>query len=81
MGYAKHEMYNKMLLDFVHSEDIALTIKSVENIQDVKEVSNTNRYVNKDGTLLTIDWVSRVKGKVIYCVGTLKNTEIINYKS
>jgi PAS domain S-box-containing protein len=81
MGYTKHEMYNKMLLDFVHSGDIALTIKSVENIQDVKEVSNTNRYVNKDGTLLTIDWVSRVKGKVIYCVGTLKNTEIINHKS
>jgi PAS domain S-box-containing protein len=73
MDYNKRDMYNKILLDFIHPEDIALTIKSNENIQNVKELSTTNRYITKHGTLLQIDWISRMKGNVIYCIGTLTN--------
>lgn len=74
MGYTKYEMYNKIIFDFVHPEDIALTVKSAENIQAVKEISSTNRYIKKDGSYLKIDWISRVKGHVIYCIGTINNS-------
>lgn len=73
LGYTKHEMYNKMLLDFVHPEDISHTIKSTEHIQKLKEVTFSNRYIKKDGSFIKINWTSRIKGKIIYCVGTLKN--------
>mgnify|MGYP000273869803 CR=1 FL=1 len=71
MGYVKKEMYNKMLVDFIHPEDIASTFKSAENIPEIKEISTTNRYIRKDGSFLKINWVSHVKGKILYCVGTL----------
>jgi PAS domain S-box-containing protein len=71
LGYTKQQMYNKMLLDFIHPEDIVSTLKSCEKIQTVKEVSNTNRYIKKDGSYLKINWISCLKGNVIYCIGTL----------
>jgi hypothetical protein len=67
-------MYNKMLLDFIHPEDIAPTLQSMDNIQEVKVVSSTNRYIKKDGTSLKINWTSRIKGKIIYCIGTINNS-------
>jgi PAS domain S-box-containing protein len=74
MGYVKQEMYNKILLDFIHPEDIASTLKSMENIQEVKAVSSTNRYIRKDGFSLKINWTSHIKGKIIYCVGTTNDS-------
>lgn len=71
LGYTKKEMYNKMILDFVHPEDIALTYKSAENIQELKVASTINRYFKKDGSLIKIIWNSRLKGQILYCVGTI----------
>jgi hypothetical protein len=42
----------------------------MDNIQEVKSVSIINRYIRNDGTSLKINWTSRVKGNVIYCIGT-----------
>jgi|688.fasta_scaffold235331_1 PAS domain S-box-containing protein len=70
MGYAKQEMYNKIVLDFIHPEDIASTLKSIDTIHEVKVVSTTNRYIRKDGFCLKINWTSYIKGKIIYCIGT-----------
>jgi PAS domain S-box-containing protein len=70
LGYNKSQMYNKTLLDFIHPEDIVSTLKSMDNIQEVKSVSIINRYIRNDGTSLKINWTSRVKGNVIYCIGT-----------
>jgi PAS domain S-box-containing protein len=69
LGYTKQEMHNKMILDFVYSEDIAYTLKSVEDIYNKKQVSFINRYIRKDGSLIKIKWKSQLKGHIIYCIG------------
>jgi PAS domain S-box-containing protein len=70
LGYTKQEMYNKLLLDFVHPEDISHTLEKTENIQTLKEVTCSNRYIKKDGSFIKINWTSRIRGRVIYCIGT-----------
>ena len=70
LGYIKSEIYNKPLLEFIHPDFIIHTIKEMEDIQIKKEIIIENKYIKKDGTTITIKWVSRLKGDVIYCVGT-----------
>lgn len=70
LGYTKQEMYNKVLLDFVYREDISYTIQEGDKIHTLKEVSFSNRYIKRDGSLIKINWSSKLKGNVIYCIGT-----------
>lgn len=70
LGYTKQEMYNKVLLDFVCREDISYTIEKADSIHSLKEINFSNRYIKRDGSLIRINWTSRLKGHVIYCIGT-----------
>lgn len=69
LGYSKYDMYNKILLDFIYYEDIPHTVKIYDDIDIKKNLEVINRYVKKDGTLINIKWVLKLKGHVIYCIG------------
>lgn len=74
LGYNKLDMYNKLLLNFVYHEDIDKTVKEADKIEELKTIQITNRYIKKDGSLVSINWISKLKDNFIYCIGTINKS-------
>ena len=67
LGYTNDELVNKRFLDFVHPDDIQMTLDAMGNLSEGEDVLNfTNRYRCKDGSYRYIEWRSRPLGTLIY---------------
>jgi PAS domain S-box-containing protein len=68
LGYAPSEMMGKNILDFVFTEDHEAIRKA--NTQGAKLHNFENRYVRKNGTLVTLSWSARwdETEHIRYCV-------------
>lgn len=67
LGYEKEELEGKTFLEFVHPEDIQLTLEAMERLNNQEQVTNfVNRYRSKSGKYKYIEWRSRPHGKIIY---------------
>ncbi|MDP3469430.1 MAG: PAS domain S-box protein [Daejeonella sp.] len=82
LGYKPSELKGIRALDFVHPEDIALTVRAAEEIIRGIEISNfENRYIRKDGTIINLLWSVRwdTPSARLYCVAKdvtdIKRTE------
>ncbi|ERM80739.1 hypothetical protein P872_21220 [Rhodonellum psychrophilum GCM71 = DSM 17998] len=70
-GYSPEELKNKSHVDFVLEEDYDLTQKSTEQIKSGVPVTNfENRYIRKDGGIITVIWSARWDSadRIMYCV-------------
>jgi PAS domain S-box-containing protein len=61
------ELENKRFLDFVHPEDLELTLAAMVALREQKPILNfINRYRSKDGSYKVIEWRSQPYGEYIY---------------
>lgn len=59
-GYRPEEMIGRPVLDFVHPEDRARTLQTIEEILDGQPQPHfENRYVRKDGQIVHLMWSAR----------------------
>jgi len=57
LGYTKRELLENQFLSFIHPEDIDITLKEIEKLQNgYKTINFENRYRKKDGNYLWFDW-------------------------
>jgi PAS domain S-box-containing protein len=81
LGYTTAEMTGRSYLDFVYPADRdSSMLVSVEAIESNFPTNFENRYVSKDGSLVTIEWAARYDEvtQIIYAVGrdiTQKKTD------
>lgn len=67
LGYETSELLSQKFLDFVHPDDISITLSTVEHLQKGEEVLNfINRYRCKNGDYKFIEWRSAMIGSIIY---------------
>jgi PAS domain S-box-containing protein len=67
LGYTIEELENKRFLDFVHPDDIEVTLKAVSELSQQKIVASfTNRYRRKDGVYRWIEWKTYPHGNRIF---------------
>ncbi len=60
LGYTPAELIGKKISDFVYEEDKQKTIDSANYVMSGNLLSNfENRYVRKDGSLVTLSWSTR----------------------
>jgi PAS domain S-box-containing protein len=60
LGFSPKELIGKRIFDFVYHEDVVKTKESAQEVMRAQKVSNfENRYVRKDGSLVTIMWATR----------------------
>lgn len=56
-GYSKAEMVGKNMLDLVHPDDLERTLQSIARVMAGYQQSYfENRYVRKDGSVVSISW-------------------------
>ncbi|MGB4400372.1 MAG: PAS domain S-box protein, partial [Daejeonella sp.] len=70
-GYSPEELTGRRYMDLVYEEDAALTIEASRNLMGGTEMTNfENRYVRKDGSLVSIIWSARWddRDKTMYCI-------------
>ncbi|MEN6610385.1 MAG: PAS domain S-box protein, partial [Methanoregulaceae archaeon] len=66
LGYSLVELEGHRFLDFVHPDDLPVTLAAVADLSRQKSVLNfTNRYRHKDGSYRWIEWRSLPKGDLI----------------
>ena len=67
LGFSKEELLNHKFIDFVHPEDIHITLIESEKLQAGEEVLNfTNRYRCKNGAFKFIEWRSAMINSMVY---------------
>ena len=70
-GYTPEELLGQQSLDFVYEEDRSLTLKAGKFITGGENVTNfQNRYIKKDGTLISILWSARwdSEKEIMFCI-------------
>lgn len=69
LGYKIDELIGTKFFDYIHPEDLQLTIEAVNKLSSNKAVLNfTNRYKHKNGTYKWMEWRSYPEGNLIYAV-------------
>ncbi len=68
LGFSAEELCTKSYLDFIHPDDIEITIKEVEKQLKLKQsvLSFENRYRCKDGSYKWLSWKSAPVGNFMY---------------
>jgi len=67
LGYSKEDLETRKFLDFVHPDDMPLTLDAIGRLSEQKTVSGmVNRYKAKEGDYRWIEWKSVPVGKMIY---------------
>lgn len=68
LGYTPTEFCAKPFIEFVHPDDVAITIQEFKNVaKGINSVSFINRYQCKDGNYKWMEWSSEQIKKTIYC--------------
>lgn len=70
-GYTPEELVGRRYMELVYDEDIGLTIEASRDIMGGTEMTNfENRYVRKDGSLVTMVWSARWDDtdQIMYCI-------------
>ncbi|MDC6388131.1 PAS domain S-box protein [Maribacter sp. PR1] len=70
-GYKPKELIGQHLMDFVYRKDIPITQKSTEaTISGKKTLNFENRYIHKDGSLVSVLWSANwdERDELMYCV-------------
>ncbi len=69
LGYSLDELEGQSFMRFVHPDDIEVTLKSISELSENKQVLNfINRYRCKNGNYKYIGWCSRPYGDIAYAV-------------
>ncbi len=67
LGYPIRELEGKKFIDFVHPDDVAPTLKVLNEMIGQREVLNfVNRYRRRDGSYRWIEWRTYLYGDMIY---------------
>ena len=68
LGWSLNELEGKKFLDLVHPDDLAATLKAMDDLRTGKEIVNfINRFQGKDGIYRWIEWRSFPYGeKLMY---------------
>jgi PAS domain S-box-containing protein len=67
LGYTAEELYAQPFLDFVHPDDLGVTMSQLEKLASGERVLHIeNRYRRKDGTWRWLSWRSVSEGTEIY---------------
>jgi PAS domain S-box-containing protein len=70
LGYTENELLTKSFLDLIHKEDIEPTRLELEKTYSGQSVINfVNRYKNKDGQYIWIEWNAIPLGEIIFANG------------
>ena len=72
LGYTQEELLSRPFLDFIHPDDHARNDAEVEALAAGNDtVDFENRYICKDGSVLTISWTATplLEDQVMYCIG------------
>ncbi len=70
LGYAASELEGVPFLNFIHPDDIDLTLASVSDLAKQRKIPNfINRLRAKDGSYHHIEWRSSLQGELIYASG------------
>lgn len=63
-GYAPEELIGTPIFNLVHQDDIKKTKRSARDVMNGNNINHfENRYVRKDGTLVTLEWNARWDAK------------------
>ncbi|HYG76582.1 MAG TPA: PAS domain S-box protein [Planctomycetota bacterium] len=74
LGYSKEELCGRPFLEFVHPDDLAATLREIENMKNGKSVFNfVNRYRCKDGSYKYISWKSVAAPETGLVIGTARD--------
>jgi len=67
LGYTEESLKSKKIIEFVHPEDIQLTLEALSKLGNQETVGNfVNRYRTIDGSYKYIEWRSQPRGNLIY---------------
>ncbi len=67
LGYPIDELQGSKFIDYVHPNDVAVTLEALSALAMQKEVTSfENRYRCKDGSYKWIEWRSKPEGDTIY---------------
>jgi PAS domain S-box-containing protein len=59
LGYSEKEMLSTKFTDFIHPDDVTVTLREVGRLKDGGKSTNfINRYCKKGGGYLWLDWIS-----------------------
>lgn len=57
LGYSSEELNEKLFLDFIHPEDVDITLKEIEKLsQGIPTIGFENRYKTKEGNYIWLSW-------------------------
>lgn len=69
LGYSLDELYSRPILDFIHPDDLEITINEIKKqIGGTPVLAFENRYVCKDGSAVNLSWKSVPIGNRMYGV-------------
>ncbi|WP_192821396.1 PAS domain-containing sensor histidine kinase [Rufibacter sp. LB8] len=71
LGYTAQEMIGKNYTEFIHPEDVPITIDDTRQVQEQNITNNfRNRYLHKNGSTVYLSWSSSLLKEVgkIYCI-------------
>ena len=70
LGWAEGELRSKKFFEFVHADDLELTVEESARLAAGKPTASfRNRYRHKDGSYRWISWTSASEGRYIHGVG------------
>lgn len=72
LGYSKHEVENKKIIDFIHPDDIDESIQELSGMTSGKIAKNfENRLITKTGEVVIIQWSSfeSTSREIFYAIG------------
>ena len=80
LGWTIEELLAKPFFEFIHPDDVAVTIKEIEKLgQGVKTIDFENRFITKNGDYLSINWVANpdILTGELYAIGRNDSERII----
>ncbi len=70
LGYSEEELLSRPLMDFIHPEDVEITLSATKNLDQGKSLSGfRNRYITASGEVKWLEWTAIPMGNVHYAVG------------